>query len=197
MISLSSTEATTFAREILEEHVDGGVGRHLGVKQDGNTMVYRFAADVPGYPGWEWMIVLAQVPGSERITVNEWALLPGEGALKIPKWVPYEDRIQPGDLQPGDVLPPKRDDVRLTSEGELSRKGRQEALNAWREDYGPRSEMASLAEFKCRSCAFFQPTPTIGKEWGVCFNRLAQDGHVVMNSFGCGAHSATKPVPLT
>ena len=40
-------------------------------------------------------------------------LLPGDEAIIAPEWVPYRDRIQPGDLSPGDLLPTEEDDPRL------------------------------------------------------------------------------------
>ena len=45
--------------------------------------------------------------------VDEVVLLPGEAALLAPCWVPWSERVQPGDLGPGDLLPPTADDPRL------------------------------------------------------------------------------------
>ena len=40
-------------------------------------------------------------------------LLPGPGALLAPDWVPWHDRLRPGDLGVGDLLPASPDDERL------------------------------------------------------------------------------------
>ena len=51
------------------------------------------------------------VPGQRRhhvhgaATVDELALLPGPDALVAPPWVPWSERLAPGDLGVGDVLP--------------------------------------------------------------------------------------------
>jgi len=47
------------------------------------------------------------------VTVDEIVLLPGEDAITAPVWLPYRERIQPGDLSPGDILPTDEDDPRL------------------------------------------------------------------------------------
>ena len=47
------------------------------------------------------------------LTVNEVVLLPGDEAIVAPDWVPYKERLQPGDLSPGDLLPVEDEDARL------------------------------------------------------------------------------------
>src|ERR1700751_3934652 len=46
-------------------------------------------------------------------TVDETVLLPGPDALLAPPWVPWQDRLRPGDLGVGDLLPAPPDDERL------------------------------------------------------------------------------------
>src|SRR5699024_11201673 len=67
----------------------------------------------PGYRGWRWAVTMAQPPGESSPTVDEIVLLPGADALVAPTWVPWRERIRPGDLSPGDVLPADEDDPRL------------------------------------------------------------------------------------
>lgn len=62
------------------------------VDEDG-TVTLDFAATVSGYPGWHWSVTLAQLPGEEP-TVLESELLPGEGALLAPDWVPWAQRLE-------------------------------------------------------------------------------------------------------
>ncbi|GAC68323.1 DUF3027 domain-containing protein [Gordonia soli] len=89
-------------------------GAHLDAGVEGDWAVaHYFAADIPGYRGWQWCVVLSGAPGSDEITVSEVVLLPGEGSLLAPTWVPWIERVAAGDLGPGDVLAADPDDVRL------------------------------------------------------------------------------------
>ena len=54
-----------------------------------------------------------RVPGSATATMSEVVLLPGDGALLPPSWVPWDERVRPGDLGPGDLHPTAPDDPRL------------------------------------------------------------------------------------
>jgi hypothetical protein len=47
------------------------------------------------------------------VTVDETVLLPGPDALLAPPWVPWQDRLRPGDVGIGDLLPASADDERL------------------------------------------------------------------------------------
>lgn len=181
------------AREAVAETGEGGIGKHLGVGAiEPHVVTHRFAASVPGYRGWEWQVVLACAEGSRDVTINEIALLPGEEALRAPKWVPYSERVRPEDLGPGDIMPPAADDPRL-SDGELTEVGLRDAKERWRAQRGPNTPMAAQAQLQCRTCAFFLP---LVPQFGVCANKFSADGQVVHGAYGCGAHSATKPVAL-
>ena len=171
---------------------------------------------MPGYPGWEWNVVLACARGSHWITVSELALVPGGTALKAPEWVPYQQRIQPGDLGPGDIMPAPIDDSRLTTDPDeaaiiqqhkastssnrprmLSKTGLSQALQRWKAgEHGPQSPYARQAAFTCVTCAFYLPLATT-IDVGVCANEYSADGTIVAATYGCGAHSETpQPEPL-
>jgi hypothetical protein len=51
-----------------------------------------FACRLPGYVAWRWTVSTAQV-GDEPATVLEIELLPGDGALVAPPWVPWAERL--------------------------------------------------------------------------------------------------------
>ncbi len=204
---LLNDQALAVARAAIAELADGDIGKHVGVSGMGaNVVTHCFAADEPGYPGWEWHAVLACAAGSDDVTVNEVALVPGTQALQAPEWVPYSQRVRPGDLGPGDLMPPEPGDERLDADGNLSAEGLRQARERWRTgDFGPNSEMAAAAPLQCRTCAFLLPLPAAeppragqGSEaegraasFGVCTNALSADGHVVHATYGCGAHSKT------
>ena len=102
------------ARTAAEEVAGGPVGGHLSATSEGERVVaHRFASTHEGYRGWEWTVVLARVPRARAATVSEVVLLPGREALLAPAWVPWSDRIAPGDLGETDVLPYRVDDPLL------------------------------------------------------------------------------------
>ena len=212
------------------------VGEHLGSSPElaapvaddvakealGQARTHSFASRLPGYVGWHWAVTLAHVPGDEDVTVDEVVLLPGDQALLAPAWVPWHERLRPGDLSVGDVLPAREDDPRLVPtyaagddaaddpearvvaaelglgrERVLSHQGRAEAAARWvTGDFGPRSAMARHAPGPCGTCGFWLPLAgSLRGVVGACGNAYSPaDGHVVAVDYGCGAHSqATLP----
>ena len=195
------------------------VGDHLGVDyEDPTAATHRFDARMAGYHGWQWAVVVAAHPAADHATVSEIVLVPGSAALLAPAWLPWEQRVRPGDLGPGDLLAPAVDDPRLvpgyTASGDpqvddaaaeiglgrhwvMSAEGRADAAQRWHQgDYGPDSAMAKSTKRVCRDCGFYVPLAgSLGAMFGVCGNALAADGHVVSADYGCGAHTDT-PQPV-
>lgn len=60
-------------------------------EEDGSVSL-RFENRLPGYPGWYWTVTVARVEDEEP-TVLEVELLPGDGALLAPEWVPWAERL--------------------------------------------------------------------------------------------------------
>ncbi|NKY37348.1 DUF3027 domain-containing protein [Nocardia speluncae] len=223
-VSVSDTDvrsilagAVDLARRALLELEPSGVGAHVGVRaEDEYAATHCFEATLPGYHGWQWAVVVAAAPDTDRVTVSESALLPGPDALIAPEFVPWEQRVRPGDLAPGDLLAPPADDPRLvpgyTATGDpeidevacqiglgrrqvLGLEGRLEAAQRWYEEYGPDTDMARAAPASCESCGFYVPLAgALHAAFGVCANPMGADGHVVHMGYGCGAHSET-PLP--
>ncbi len=212
------TAAVDAARAAVVEFSGETVGEYLGVTyEDTSAATHRFLADVPGYGGWQWAVVVAAHPGSDHATISEVVLVPGPTALLAPQWVPWDQRIKPGDLGPGDLLAPPADDPRLvpgyTLSGDpavddvatevgfgrrrvLSEWGRADAAQRWHDgDHGPESAMARATRRACRDCGYLLPLAgSLGTMFGVCANEFAADGQVVDFTYGCGAHSDT-PAP--
>ena len=200
---------------IVEFSGENTVGEYLGAGFDDPTAAtHRFLATLPGYQGWQWAVVVAAYPGATHATVSEVVLVPGPTALLAPKWVPWQDRVRPGDLSPGDLLAPPSDDPRLvpgySASGDpqvdetavelglgrrqvLSDWGRAGAAQRWHDgEYGPGSAMARSTRRVCRDCGFYLPLAgSLGSMFGVCANELSADGQVVDSEYGCGAHSDT------
>jgi hypothetical protein len=108
-------KAADLARSVVLEVADADeVGEHLGAYAEGERLVtHHFACSRPGYPGWHWSVTLTRAKRGKDVTVNEVVLLPGDEAVVAPAWVPYKERLQPGDLSPGDLLPVEDEDARL------------------------------------------------------------------------------------
>ncbi len=69
------------------------VGAFFGETDEGNGAVsVLFESAQPGYPGWKWTVSIADVDGQEP-TVLEAELMPGQGSLLAPDWVPWSDRL--------------------------------------------------------------------------------------------------------
>jgi hypothetical protein len=191
------------------------VGEHLGVEVDDALVVtHSFATTEKAYTGWRWAVTVARADGSDDVTVDEVVLLPGSGSLVSPEWVPWSERVRPGDLSPGDLLPPKPDDLRLVpayADPEafddwldlhwelglgrprvLSLDGRADAAERWYDgDQGPSSPLAKAAPARCGDCGFLVPLAgSMRALFGVCANVYApDDAKVVSLDHGCGAHS--------
>jgi hypothetical protein len=182
------------------------VGDHLGVHRESDLVVtHTFACTRPGYLGWHWSVTLTRDAEGTRATVNEAVLLPGADAIVAPSWVPYKERLQPGDLSPGDLLPVEDEDPRLVptySFGDdpldadakaqvrqvakdlglgrlrtLSREGIDMAAQRWYDgDGGPESPIAKSAPDTCWSCGFLvRLAGPLADTFGVCANGNAND----------------------
>ena len=108
-------DAVDLARAAAEADAGTGqVGEHVGSEVESDRVVtHLFASLDPGYVGWRWAVTVARASRSKTVTVSESVLLPGPDALKAPDWVPWTDRVRPGDLKAGDLLPARSDDERL------------------------------------------------------------------------------------
>lgn len=90
------------------------VGEHVGVVPEGTRVAtHYFACTHPGYPGWRWSVTVARASRAKVVTIDEVCLVPGEGSLLAPPWVPWAERIQAGDVAPGILMPTADDDPRL------------------------------------------------------------------------------------
>ena len=192
-----------------------GADVSVEIDDDGRVETYLFEANLAGYKGWRWCVTIAKVEKKSEPTICDVVVLPGPDALLAPEWVAYRDRIQPGDVGVGDIVPSSLDDTRLVpsvhsliADEELdamqvfdlglgrarvmSIEGRDQASKRWYEsDRGPQSPIAQAAPKPCSSCAFFVPiSGSLRASFGVCANAISpEDARVVSVDHGCGAHS--------
>ncbi|MFF5305223.1 DUF3027 domain-containing protein [Streptomyces sp. NPDC013161] len=108
-------EAVDLARAAAEEAAAPGVvGEHAGVESDGDRVVtHFFECKEFGYRGWRWAVTVARASRAKLVTLDEVVLLPGPDSLLAPEWVPWSERLRPGDMGPGDLLPTDAEDLRL------------------------------------------------------------------------------------
>lgn len=108
--------AIDLARSAAEEVAGAdAIGEHLGVvAEPGDRIVtHYFECDLSGYPDWRWAVTLVRAARAKVATVNEVSLLPTDDALLAPAWVPWQERIQPGDIGPGLLMATPDNDPRL------------------------------------------------------------------------------------
>jgi hypothetical protein len=209
-------DAVGIARGAISDVDPSDVGEHLEAVAEGERLVtHLFESHLAGYRGWRWAVTVTRVPRSRHVTVCETVLLPGPDALLAPGWVPWHERLQPGDLGVGDLMPTAPDDDRLAPGYVLSddpaveeiswelglgrprvmsRAGRLEAAQRWYDgDSGPEAPIALAAprNARCGTCGFYLPLAgSLRPMFGVCGNLYApDDARVVSADHGCGAHS--------
>ena len=89
-------EAKAQARDaLLENEPENAVGEHIeAVAEDSRVVTHYFECTQDGYAGWRWYVTLARPPRGKTATVSESGLVPGDGALLAPEWVPWEERMR-------------------------------------------------------------------------------------------------------
>jgi hypothetical protein len=212
--------AAEAARAAVDADQPGLVGEHLGVVPDDQRVVTHYFATLdPAYLGWRWAVTVARAPRAKTVTIDDIVLLPGDGALLAPEWVPWSERLRPGDLGVGDLLPTAADDPRLVAaafmtddeeeravgfeiglgrERVLSYDGQMDAVERWYAgEPGPEAAMARSAPATCATCGFYVPlSGAFRQAFGACANELApDDANVVAVDHGCGAHSQAVVLP--
>jgi len=209
--------AVELARQAAAAEAGSDLGEYLGFELEGERIgTHYFATTAPGYAGWRWFVTLTRPPRSRTPSVSEAGLLPGEGALLAPAWVPWSDRLAPEDVSATDRLPYIPDDERLepgyvaTGDEEtdriairelglgrdrvMNRKALDAAATRWyNSSRGPDTTGSRKAGADCASCGFVIPLAgSMGNLFGVCANEWSpDDGKVVSLDHGCGAHSET------
>lgn len=193
----------------------GTVGHHAGFEMEEDRVgTHYFDCTAAAYPGWRWAITVTRPPRGRTALISETHLVAGEDALLSPAWVPYAERLAPGDVGPGDVTPLVEDDPFLVAGFEatgeedvdqvaffelglgrprvLSAEGRDAAAQRWYSgDHGPEADVARKAPAPCSTCGFFVPMAgALRTVFGVCASEWSpSDGTVVSLDHGCGAHS--------
>ncbi|CAN5568533.1 hypothetical protein BH10ACT5_BH10ACT5_05760 [soil metagenome] len=92
--SIDATVAQELALAALREITPAAtIGDSAGSSVDADgVLTLRFENRLPGYPGWFWTVGIAQVEDAAP-TVLEAELMPGDGALTAPDWLPWAERL--------------------------------------------------------------------------------------------------------
>jgi hypothetical protein len=92
-VTLVQDDRSALALQALADVTEpDSVGDLVAVEEVDGARNLVFACRLPGYVGWRWTVSTAQVDETEP-TVLEVELLPGEGALLAPPWVPWAERL--------------------------------------------------------------------------------------------------------
>jgi DUF3027 family protein len=209
-------DAVGVARSAITDVDPSDVGDHLEAVAEGDRVVtHFFESHLAGYKGWRWAVTVTRIPRSRHVTICETVLLPGPDALLAPGWLPWNERLQPGDLGVGDIMPTAPDDDRLAPgyvlsddaaveevswelglgrSRVMSQEGRMETAQRWYDgESGPEAPIATAAprNARCGTCGFYLPLAgSMRQMFGVCGNLFApDDARAVSADHGCGAHS--------
>ena len=200
---------------VVEFSGEDTVGEYLGASFDDlDAATHRFLANLPGYRGWQWAVVVAAHPRCRPLHRQRGGSGAGADGAAGAEMGAVAGPVRPGDLSPGDLLAPPSNDPRLvpgySASGdpqvdetavelglgrrqvlsELGRAGPRSAgttgsTGGDRRWRAPPGGCAAIAGSTCR-----WPDRS-GSMFGVCANELSADGHVVDSEYGCGAHSDT------
>lgn len=179
---------------------------------DETTGIHYFESAMTGYVGWKWAVTLSLLDENEQISILECNLVAGPDSIKVPRWVPFKERLKPSDISDVDELPYDPDDSRLedfiskvkvggidadiavSRVRVLSPYGKAELAGRWYEgNHGPNTASTRISKANCMSCGFYLPIAgDLGQVFGVCANAWSRDdGRVVSGDHGCGMHSET------
>lgn len=88
-------KARAQARQALEEITEArSIGAEAGYEAlEERVVTLFFECRMEGYPGWRWAATLTRVDEESPVNVLEVELLPGEGAVIAPDWVPWSERL--------------------------------------------------------------------------------------------------------
>ncbi|GAA1439318.1 hypothetical protein GCM10009617_03420 [Leifsonia poae] len=79
---------------LLETTPASTIGAPLGHQVEGeHVLSLLFACTMPGYPGWNWTVTISRIDDESEPSVLEVELMPGDGALLAPDWVPWSERL--------------------------------------------------------------------------------------------------------
>jgi hypothetical protein len=77
---------------LLEITPEATIGAPTGQTEEAGATTVTFQANMAGYPGWHWTVSVATLDDAEP-SVLEVELMPGNGALLAPDWVPWSERL--------------------------------------------------------------------------------------------------------
>ncbi|MCA1823385.1 MAG: DUF3027 domain-containing protein, partial [Frankia sp.] len=99
MADKACADAVELARSAAIEAGGDRVGDYEGIEVDGERLLtHLFNCLDPAYVGWRWGVQVTRASRAKDVSVNDVVLLPGPDALLAPAWVPWAERLRPGDV---------------------------------------------------------------------------------------------------
>ena len=78
---------------LLEITPEESIGAFIGATEEGDGIVtVQYESALAGYPGWKWTVSVSTLEGLDP-SVLETELIPSDGSLLAPDWVPWSDRL--------------------------------------------------------------------------------------------------------
>jgi hypothetical protein len=104
--------AVDFARAALDEITPAEtVGDYVGhTVHDEHVLSLKFESLMPGYPDWNWTVTLSRTDADAQPNVLETELMPGEGSVLSPEWVPWSLRLEEYEAEHDGSVPLDDDD---------------------------------------------------------------------------------------
>ncbi|WP_084039271.1 DUF3027 domain-containing protein [Demequina sp. NBRC 110053] len=214
-------KAIDVAREAAIEVAGSGdaVGDHLSAHGDSDRLLtHLFACSLPGYRGWVWSVTLSRAPRGKEAAVCEAHLVAADDALLSPPWVPWAERVQPGDIKPGMAVPRFDPDPRLEPGYTVTDSDEHDAVAIWELGLGRERVLGPLGrdeaaerwtarsqESGSASRDSSTPVEAVGEfviplagsmrlHFGVCANKWCPfDGTVVPLDHACDGQSQSTP----
>ncbi|KAB5605898.1 DUF3027 domain-containing protein [Bifidobacterium jacchi] len=163
----TTLDPQSIAHAVAVESADepGQVGEFAQAIELGNGVTdFRFDCLAQGYEGWQWSVTLYHDVEVGRWTVNESSLLPTDKALRPPAWIPWKDRLEPGDLAVTDSIGTDPDDPRI--EDGVSPESAEAALHKAESEDSERAESEHAAQ-SAESAASAAPNVAVAADASV------------------------------
>ena len=89
----SKFDLKAFAEVAAKSAAGGELGAFVESMTEEQTTIFSWEANLKGYQGWRWNVIVHQIDPASEPTLSEVVLLPGEKSLLAPDWVPWADRL--------------------------------------------------------------------------------------------------------
>lgn len=86
-------DVKAFAEVAAKSAAGGELGAYVESVTEDAVTTFIWEANLKGYKGWRWNVLVHQIDPATEPTLSEVVLLPGPEAILAPDWVPWADRL--------------------------------------------------------------------------------------------------------